>query len=212
MSTEFDNMDNLVSERLIQARKLLKLNQGDVAKLVGLKGPAAISKWEKGQRKLSLENVSKLAEVYGVSKEYLVTGRIDINTSEHIRDALRCRVGIKVEDISKKLGKTVQFMQAVINEDVSPSNSVYKELMEVLGEIPNDDYYENKINEIQNKIIPHPSIFKKICTQCDEKDLRIIHLQYELNRLQERDGSEVKQLQEKVVNLEKKVARLQVDK
>lgn len=56
--------------RLKNARESKDINQQELAELMGLT-QASISQFEKGQRIPTPKNISKFAEVLGVSREYL---------------------------------------------------------------------------------------------------------------------------------------------
>ena len=63
----------MISEKLKQLRKMKNLKQDQVAELVGI-SQRAISQYEVGTRKPSREVLQKLAELYEVSVDYLLTG------------------------------------------------------------------------------------------------------------------------------------------
>lgn len=62
-----------VAERLRQARELAGLSQGQVAKKLHKHRPT-ISEIEAGRRKVTAQEISDFAELYGVSMEWLVSG------------------------------------------------------------------------------------------------------------------------------------------
>jgi len=61
----------LIAARLREARKLSGLSQGQVAKIMELHRPS-ISEIEAGNRGVSAEELSQLAEIYDVSVGYLL--------------------------------------------------------------------------------------------------------------------------------------------
>lgn len=70
------NQSDIFAKRLKSAREELRgLSQGELAKKTGLQ-PAAISHFETGARKASLNNLRKLAEALNVTIDYLL-GRSD---------------------------------------------------------------------------------------------------------------------------------------
>lgn len=62
-----------IGMRLRQARELAGLSQGQVAKLMGLHRPA-ISEIEAGRRKVSVEELKQMSELYDVSMVWLGEG------------------------------------------------------------------------------------------------------------------------------------------
>lgn len=59
------------SERLKDLRKQAELTQVDVAEKLGISQPAYAS-WERGVKKPTQENLVKIAQILGVSVDYLV--------------------------------------------------------------------------------------------------------------------------------------------
>ena len=61
----------LIAERLKEARKLAGLSQGHVAKMLGLHRPS-VSEMEAGNRRVSADELARLAEIYDVSVAWLL--------------------------------------------------------------------------------------------------------------------------------------------
>ena len=61
----------LIAERLKEARKLAGLSQGRVAKILGLHRPS-VSEMEAGNRRVSADELARLAEMYDVSVAWLL--------------------------------------------------------------------------------------------------------------------------------------------
>lgn len=68
---DLDSKRAEIAERLRAAREQAGLSQGQVAKLLGLQRPA-ISEIEAGRRRVSAEEIAKLAETYDVSAQWLI--------------------------------------------------------------------------------------------------------------------------------------------
>jgi transcriptional regulator with XRE-family HTH domain len=66
-----DEKKQIIARRIREARKLAGLSQGQVAKLLGLHRPS-ISEAEAGNRNVSAEELSRLAEIYEVSVGWLL--------------------------------------------------------------------------------------------------------------------------------------------
>jgi len=61
----------LIAERIREARKMAGLSQGQVAKILNLHRPS-VSQIEAGERRVSAEELGKLAEIFEVSMAWLV--------------------------------------------------------------------------------------------------------------------------------------------
>jgi len=66
-----------IAQRLQAARKQAGLSQGQVAHLLNLQRPA-ISEIEAGRRRVSAEELSKLAEIYAVSMSWITKNQPDV--------------------------------------------------------------------------------------------------------------------------------------
>jgi transcriptional regulator with XRE-family HTH domain/phage FluMu protein Com len=64
---------NELGQRIYDERKKKGLSQTDLATEIGVSAKA-VSKWETGEAQPTLENVSRLAEVFHVSTDYLLSG------------------------------------------------------------------------------------------------------------------------------------------
>jgi len=62
---------SLIAERLKEARKLSGLSQGHVAKILGMHRPS-ISEMESGNRRVSADELVRLAEIYDVNVAWLI--------------------------------------------------------------------------------------------------------------------------------------------
>ncbi len=60
-----------IAERLREARKLAGLSQGQVAKILGLHRPS-VSEMEAANRRVSADEIARLAEIYDVSVAWLL--------------------------------------------------------------------------------------------------------------------------------------------
>lgn len=65
-----------IFERLQDLRRQHKFSQEDIADKLGV-SRQAVSKWESGQGKPEINNIIKLAEIYGVTTDYLLLGKED---------------------------------------------------------------------------------------------------------------------------------------
>lgn len=71
MTEQHDSKRAQLASRLREARKMAGLSQGQVAKMLELHRPA-ISEIEAGNRRVSAEELSRLAEIYDVTVSWLL--------------------------------------------------------------------------------------------------------------------------------------------
>lgn len=90
-----------LAERLRQARDQAGLSQAQVAKELGLHRPA-VSEIEAGRRRVSAEELSQLAELYGVSLSWLTQSGTD-TTDPAVELAARGLAKLKKEDLDRVL-------------------------------------------------------------------------------------------------------------
>lgn len=93
MSDEPNRHQQELAERLRQARELAGLSQTQVAAKLVMHRPT-VSEIEAGRRKVSAQEVSQLADLYGVSVDWLLTGK----TADSAADA---RLMIAARELSK---------------------------------------------------------------------------------------------------------------
>lgn len=93
-----------LAERLKEARKLAGLSQGQVAKLLGLHRPS-VTEIEAGNRRVSAEELSQLAELYDVSVAWLVGEAPDTVDAADPRLQLAARelLKLKPDDLERLL-------------------------------------------------------------------------------------------------------------
>ena len=98
-----------IASRLRLAREMAGLTQGQVAKNFGWHRPT-VSEIEAGRRKVAAEEVSKLAELYGVNVPWIVgEGEASQGASDRAKLAARELSKLKDEDLDRLL----QLIQAL---------------------------------------------------------------------------------------------------
>ncbi|WFU14463.1 helix-turn-helix transcriptional regulator [Bradyrhizobium sp. CB3481] len=92
-----------IAERLKEARKLAGLSQGHVAKMLGLHRPS-VTEIEAGNRRVSADELARLAEIYDVSVAWLL-GAPDKLDAEDPRLELAARElsKLKPDDLERLL-------------------------------------------------------------------------------------------------------------
>lgn len=64
-------MPNAVGDRLTELRQKMGYQQKYIAKTLGVSGPT-VSQWESGVKEPKKDNLERLADLYGVSTDYLM--------------------------------------------------------------------------------------------------------------------------------------------
>jgi transcriptional regulator with XRE-family HTH domain len=94
-----------IASRLALARKQAGLSQAQVAKMLNLHRPS-ITEAEAGRRNVTATEIAKLAEIYGVSVDWLAC--TDTDSTDEMKDriqlAARELAKLKKEDLEKVLG------------------------------------------------------------------------------------------------------------
>lgn len=91
--TNLKHTNTSLGERLRAARELAGLSQGQVARILELHRPS-ISEMEAGRRKVSADEIAKLAHTYGVSISWLT----EAQEEQSIQD-------VKIELAARELAK-----------------------------------------------------------------------------------------------------------
>lgn len=61
-----------MNTKIRELRKAAGLTQQQLSERMGLKSISAVAMWETGERTPNLENIKKLAEIFGTTVDYLV--------------------------------------------------------------------------------------------------------------------------------------------
>ncbi|MGA8708780.1 MAG: helix-turn-helix transcriptional regulator [Steroidobacteraceae bacterium] len=95
---------SLIAERLKEARKLAGLSQGHVAKMLGLHRPS-VSEIEAGNRRVSADELSRLAGIYDVNVAWLLGETPDTLDAQDPRLELAARelTKLKPDDLDRLL-------------------------------------------------------------------------------------------------------------
>jgi len=95
---------SLIAERLKEARKLAGLSQGHVAKMLGLHRPS-VSEIEAGNRRVSADELARLAGIYDVNVAWLLGEAPDTLDAHDPRLELAARelTKLKPDDLDRLL-------------------------------------------------------------------------------------------------------------
>lgn len=102
--THIEEKKSIIAARLREARKMGGLSQAQVAKMLGLHRPS-ISEAEAGNRNVSADEITKLAEIYDVSVSWLLgegADKLDIH-DDKIQLAARELQKLKPDDLDRLL-------------------------------------------------------------------------------------------------------------
>ena len=116
--TEFDSTRrNQIAERLKKARKLAGVSQGHVATMLGLHRPS-VSEIEAGNRRVSAEELARMAEIYDVGVAWLLGEAPDTLDAQDPRLELAARelTKLKPDDLDRLLK-----LLAVMRNDATPN-------------------------------------------------------------------------------------------
>lgn len=117
MSDQDSDRRPRIAERLKEARKLSGLSQGHVAKMLDLHRPS-VSEMELGNRRVSADELARLAEIYDVSVAWL------LGESPETLDAHDPRLELAARELSKlkpdDLERVLRLL-AVMRSDSTPS-------------------------------------------------------------------------------------------
>lgn len=108
-----DSPSGTIAAKLRLSREQSGLSQGQVAKMLGLHRPA-ISEIEAGRRRITAEELAKLAEIYGVSLSWLTTTPSEAGES-NIRIELAARQLAKLDD--EDLNRLLELIRALKVKD-----------------------------------------------------------------------------------------------
>ena len=109
-----------IAERLKEARKLAGLSQGHVAKVLGLHRPS-VTEMEAGNRRISADELAKLAEIYNVSGAWLLGGPLDSIDARDPRLELAARelAKLKPEDLELLLKLFAAMRNSTVKEAIA---------------------------------------------------------------------------------------------
>lgn len=108
-----------IGNRLKTAREDAGLSRNRVAESVEV-GTTTLQQWETGGREASIETLGKLAELYGVSPQYLIFGDTEAQTHQAKASdiaAISAAQGISVEDAIDTLKAMIQDTQPKLTEE-----------------------------------------------------------------------------------------------
>ncbi|MCM3560636.1 helix-turn-helix domain-containing protein [Brevibacillus borstelensis] len=112
-------------QRLKQARKEAKLTQEQVAKRLGL-DYSTISKYENNHSEPDNETLAKMAEIYNVKVDYLITGHTDDPSplvKKDKRDELTTIMYHKWDQLDERRRKQALKLIEILEQEADEENS-----------------------------------------------------------------------------------------
>ncbi|AOC55653.1 MULTISPECIES: helix-turn-helix domain-containing protein [Bacillus] len=108
-------MDNLTGKILTELREKHGWSKSTVAKKLGLKAMSTYANWEYGLRKPDGEMIVKIAELYGVSTDYLLTGKDKGGTDADLANDPDLQIAFKAaSDFSEEARRqTIDFIHYI---------------------------------------------------------------------------------------------------
>lgn len=92
-----------IGDRVKFVRKLLGLSQEELAAKIGVAKKATISRYEKGEIKISLDKIAKISARSFVSTDWFVNGSVGKNKCDWIKNEINKR-GLNAELFARKVG------------------------------------------------------------------------------------------------------------
>jgi repressor LexA len=159
----------MIGDRVKELRKLLGMTQKDLAEHLGLKSQTTIAAIENSKNKPSNELLSKMADLFKVSTDFIL-GKVERDSgyllllfaeklNKHMREA-----NITIDELSKKLNIPKQHINAIKNAELDIEiYTSYKTVGEYLKLSPEDLHYlmsytykalqHNMLNEDEEELV-----------------------------------------------------------
>ena len=173
---------------LLEMRKNYGISQAFVAKKIGV-SRASYIEIEKGAKELTISQADKIAEIFNISLEELISSKLASNVKVSIQDRLKKkeRQEIRIDVPQKNLKKLKEVLLYILEKVGSKSNVGMTVIYKLLYFI-DFDYYE-KFEEqlvgatyIKNHFGPTPVEFKKIVESMESKgELETVKSKYFLH-------------------------------
>ena len=152
MATYTDDSGNILGTRIASARKAKGYTQGQLATLIADTGRrshpytiGAISQWELGRKKPSIDTLKSIADVLGVSLFYLTgaTGSMDPNAKPE-----------QIEEESEPVPKGQEVPRTVKSEKIPLVDYIYYDKKPVFVVFPNKEFADQwGILDMKRKVI-----------------------------------------------------------
>ena len=174
-----DNMDTFykfLGNKIKQLRQNIGLSQEQFSDLLKI-NRVAVSQIESGARKITAEEITKIAEVFNISTDTLLYAKKDVEiVLEEAKEKTPKKEEIRINVPQKNLKKFKEVLLYILNKIGSKPNIGETVLYKILYFI-DFDYYEKYEEQLigatyqKNHYGPTPKEFIKIVAQMEGKDL-----------------------------------------
>ncbi|NQV19171.1 MAG: DUF4065 domain-containing protein [Armatimonadetes bacterium] len=178
-----DNFYKSLGNKIKQLRQEIGMSQEQFSELLRI-GRVAVSQIENGSRKITAEEITKIAEVFNISTDVLLYAKNDIKVIlEESEEQTPKKEEIRINVPQKNLRKFKEVLLYILNKIGSKPNIGETVLYKILYFI-DFDYYEKYEEQLigatyqKNNYGPTPKEFIKIVKMMEGKDLRKIKDEY----------------------------------
>lgn len=149
----------MIGDRVKELRKLLGMTQKDLADKLGLKSQTTIAAIENNKNKPSNELLSKMADFFNVSTDFLL-GKVDDDDgylfllfSVKLKEKMKEK-NITVEELSKKLNISIESLNTIKNAEINKNIFYeYQDVAEYIGHTIEDAHAVMCYSKQQLKLI-----------------------------------------------------------
>lgn len=178
-----DRFYKSLGNKIKQLRQNVGLSQEQFSDLLKI-NRVAVSQIESGARKITAEEITKIAEVFNISTDILLNAKKDVEIIlEETKEKIPKKEKIRINVPQKNLKKFKEVLLYILNKIGSRSNIGETVLYKILYFI-DFDYYEKYEEQIvgatyqKNHYGPTPKEFIKIIAQMEGKDLTKVQGKY----------------------------------
>ena len=178
-----DNFYKSLGNKIKQLRQEIGMSQEQFSNLLKI-GRVAVSQIENGTRKITAEEITKIAKVFNISTDVLLYAKKDIKVIlEKSEEKTSKKEEIRINVPQKNLKKFKEVLLYILNKIGSKPNIGETVLYKILYFI-DFDYYEKYEEQLigatyqKNHYGPTPKEFIKIVAQMEGKDLRKLKDEY----------------------------------
>ena len=180
---DMDTFYKSLGNKIKQLRQSIGLSQEQFSELLKV-NRVAISQIESGARKITAEEITKIAEVFNISTDTLLYAKKDVEiVIEEVKEKTPEKEEIRINVPQKNLKKFKEVLLYILNKIGSKPNIGETVIYKILYFI-DFDYYEKFEEQLigatyqKNPYGPTPKEFIKIVEMMEGKDLRKIKDEY----------------------------------
>ena len=169
------NFYEKLGRRIKKLREETNLSQEELSKKVGI-SRVSISQIEKGERKVSAEEISRISQIFNISSDILLDFKKEIEVILKEKPEKKIKKEIRISVPQKNLKKFKEALLYILNKVGAKPNIGETVLYKLLYFIDFDFYekYEGQLigaTYIKNHFGPTPLEFRKVVKDMEGKDL-----------------------------------------